>query len=285
MIESSKIELDSSKIPFEICRNKPNIYKFKDIYYNGGFFHYYTKKDKRKRKNIPKSLLDNFKIDTKIIYPVEKCTIIENLYIFWPMSLNNIGHFLYDNVLPIYKMIILDQEKYNINNKGSLYFIRRSDENTKEQTLRKKGEELLKIFVKEIKFLNKVKGPIYIKNATFQKSNLRSRPWDKYSKEMQEKKENKEFLQNFVKRIKDKYNINEIKDREKIVILSRGLANWRRITNESKIIKGLKEVGYKTELIKFERLTLKEEIEVINKTKILIAPYGAGVMGASLFLC
>jgi len=286
MDKSIKIELKSEKIPYEIRRNIPSIYKFRNIYYYENKFHYYS--EGKKRKIIPSSLLKDFKVDKKITYPLDKCLIIDKAYIFWPMSLNNIGHFMYDNVIPIYKMMVIDQDEFDIDTNHRILLIRRPEEKKKEQTLTEKGKEILKIFSNNAHFINDIKKPIFFKNVIMQNSNLRTRPWNEYSTILKNDNINKFFFKNFVQIIKKKYKTKATgvpgPNNCKIVLLSRGLAKWRRTLNEDKLVKKLKESKYDIELVKFENLSLKEEIDLMNQTKILIAPYGAGVMAASLFL-
>lgn len=281
---SSKIKLDSKKIPFEIRRNIPDIYNFQNVYYYDNKFHYYTEKKQDLKHCVSKHLANQFKIDTKIIHQIEKCLIIDTAYIFWPMSLNNIGHTMYDNFLPIYKLMVLDQETFDINKNNTIYLVRRLEETENEQKLRNKQKELLKVFSNNIEFINKIKQPIFIKNCIMQKTNMKPRPWKEYDVKLKKDDINKEFLKCFIKKIKEAYNIENVENPNKIIYLSRSGARWRKVQNEDKLIKRLKESNYDIELVKFEKLSLKEEISLMNNTKIFIAPYGAGVMASSCFL-
>ena len=304
MISTIK-KLDSCKIPYEIRRNIPDIYKFTNITYYDKSFHYHDKDI----KTIPSPLLPYFKKDQS--RSASECEVIDTAYIYWPMSLNNIGHFLYDNVIPIYKMMVLDQDKFDVDTNSLLILMKRPEEKENEQKLTKKRKEILKIFFKKIESGRPMvsdyrdacisgsddKKKIYIKNAIFQKSNLKSRPWKEYSVSLQNKQINSEFFYNFSKIIKN--NKDPLRrrleppgqrpgpgagsDPTRIVLLSRNDAKWRRVTNEKELVKKLKE-KYDIDAVKFEKLSLEEEIKLMTETKILIAPYGAGVMSASLFL-
>ena len=112
--------LDSRSIPYEIRRNPINIYNCKNILYN--------KIQKTKKTNrygdqniINEEFLYNnngliFPNDCKILFEKNsrnvqpKNTISKKVYLYKVMSLNNLGHFFIDNLIPIIKMIFIDQQ-------------------------------------------------------------------------------------------------------------------------------------------------------------------------------
>ena len=282
---STKTQLDSTIIPFEIRRNIPKIYKFTNIYYYDNSFHYCGDKTIKKRKCIPHLLGEHFKIDHKIVHPMDKCLVIDTAYVFWPMSLNNIGHFMYDNLLALYKMIATEQDKLDINTDVRIFFVRRPKEKIKEQTITPKEIEIFKVFSRhKVQFMKKIKQPIFIKNVIMQKTDMKTRPWKEYDSDLKNDQVNKDFFKSFIGLIKKQFNIESVKKPHRIVLLSRNGAKWRRVPNEDKLIQKLKQSNYNVESVKFENLSLKEEITLMSETKIFIAPYGAGVMASSCFL-
>ena len=59
------------------------------------------------------------------------------------------------------------------------------------------------------------------------------------------------------------------------IFISRSKSNRRKITNEEDVIKLVTNYGFK--IIYMEDLNVIEQINLFNKTKVIIAPHGAGI--------
>ncbi|HCX74482.1 MAG TPA: hypothetical protein DHU93_02695 [Algoriphagus sp.] len=60
------------------------------------------------------------------------------------------------------------------------------------------------------------------------------------------------------------------------IYISRENAAHRKVLNEKEVIKKLKSKGF--EIVYFEHLTVREQIEIMMETKILVGLHGAGLV-------
>tara|TARA_Y100001970_G_C14102483_1_gene786255 strand:+ start:75 stop:1076 length:1002 start_codon:yes stop_codon:yes gene_type:complete len=238
------IELDSSFIPYELRRNPIKMFINNNIYYTNNKFNYEFCNDK---------LCINNNVNKKIQYKkIEDIVIIHNQV--WE---HNYGHFILDNLLPIFKLICTYKNNLNPNCNLVLYLNRHST-----KPLNNKWEKILKCFVSKIKYLNE---NIFFKKAIILYQSF-EKPW---KSKINNSVNNIEFFCNFREIVYKKININKNSNPQDINFLSRKNAKWRKVINEDSI---------KYNKISFEKISLKHEIEVINNTKILITPYGAGIV-------
>jgi hypothetical protein len=293
--------LDSRSIPYEIRRNPINIYNCKNILYN--------KIQKTKKTNrygdqniINEEFLYNnneliFPNDCKIIFEKNlrnvqpKNTISKKVYLYKVMSLNNIGHFFIDNLIPIIKMIFIDQQilknsAKSVNRDNYIIFLRSHEESNKCQTIINKHREYFLPYTQhEVKFLSYYPDKtlftdVVISTLGIGKS-ISFTNWYKYENhEMIDESINKNFVQ-LIKKIYFKFhNIEENKNPNKIVILSRKNAKHRRVRNERELVNALNSRFNNVELIKFEKFNLKDELDLLNNVSLFISPHGAGIISS-----
>ena len=293
--------LDSRSIPYEIRRNPINIYNCKNILYN--------KIQKTKKKNrygdqniINEEFLYNnngliFPNDCKILFEKNskniqpRNTISKKVYLYKSMSLDNIGHFFIDNLIPIIKMIFIDQQilknsTMNINRDNYIIFLRSHEESNKQQTIINKHREYFLPYTQhEVKFLSYYPDKTLFTDVVISTLGLGKSisfsNWHKYENhEMIDESINKKFVQ-LIKKIYFKfYNIEENKNPDKIVILSRKNAKHRRVRNESQLVNILNSRFNNVELIKFEKFNLKDELDLLNNVSLFISPHGAGIISS-----
>lgn len=240
--------LNTNFIPYEIRRNPIKMFNMNDIYYSNNKFyslHYPKEFDKLFSTNINNNL--TYKI-------VETPVIIFFEYLSY---LNNYGHFILDNLIPIFKTICTYKQNLYPDNQIILYLYRDTD-----NPLNEKWKILLECFVSKVEYFDT--------NILFKKAIITVQsfipPW---KSKLNNSINNVIFFNNFIDIIYKKFNIVKNNEPTEINFLSRYGAKWRRILNEN-------DIPYKK--ITFENLTINEEIEKMNNTKILITPYGAGLV-------
>ena len=246
-MQKINIELDTNFIPYEIRRNPLKMFYMDSIYYSN---------NKLYKTEFPKEFNNIFStnINEHLTYK-----IIENpVIIFFQRFKDNYGHFIFDNLIPLFKLICTHQQNLYPKNELVLYLYKKDN----SQKLNDKWEKLLECFVCKVEYFNE--------NLCFKKAIIANvsleQPWkSKIIKSIN----NNIFMDNFIDIIYKKFEINRISDPKEINFLSRKNAKWRRILNEN-------EINYTK--ICFEDISINEEIEIINKTKILITPYGAGIV-------
>ena len=238
--------LNTNFIPYEIRRNPIKIFNINDVYYSNNKFyslHYPIEFDK----------LFSININNNLTYKTIETPVI----IFFQSHLNNFGHFILDNLIPIFKTICIYKQNLYPDNKIILYLYRDT-----RIPINKKWEKLLECFVSKVEYFDK--------NLLFKKAIITYQsfigPW---KSKINNSINNTIFLSNFIDIIYKKLNIVKNNEPTEINFLSRKKAKWRRVLNEKDII-------YKK--ISFENLTINEEIEKMNNIKILITPYGAGLV-------
>ena len=237
-------------IPYEMRRNPINIFCMENIYFSNKKF--YKKHYKKEFSNIFSKNIDDQLAYTELDKPV---------IIFLQSWLNNYGHFILDNLIPIFKIICTYQNNLYPKNKLILYLYRDSP-----KPLNNKWEKLLKCFVSEVKYFSE---NLFFKKVIISHQLFKG-PWkSKINKSIN----NSIFLNNFVDIIYKNFKISRVNNPKEINFLSRKNAKWRRILNED-------DINYKK--IRFENKSINEEIEIINNTKILIVPYGAGLVSGLL---
>ena len=306
---SSFKTLNSKRIPYEVRRNPINIYNFKNIVYNK--IHSY--KHKYGRYNNRVKLLEEFLYnnknstlpnDCKVIFELKDNNhqinisniITKKVYLYKVMSLDNIGHFYIDNLIPIIKMIFIDQnilnnQINNIDRDNYIIFLNTHGETPKQQKMKAKHIEYLLPFTKnKIQFLSDYPDKTLFKDIvistlgigqpeSYMDHNNEIHTWYKYNQPIDENI-NKKFIQT-IKQIYFKfYNIHENNNPQNIVILSRANAKHRRILNEQELFNTLKEIHSNVKLIKLENFNLKDELELLNNVLLFITPHGAGVISA-----
>ena len=242
-------------IPYEIRRHSHKIHLYRNIKYD--------------------ALKREFYQSTNISSIKEPC------FLYYPLALNNIGHFIYDNAIPIYKMICIEREEslhlYQLTDRNiHIFLAQRPEETRQQQTLTSKGEQILKCFTEnKIRYIFEEREDIYFDKLIICKPDLSVRPWTIYPNIKHNI--NSIFLKNFINQIYVHLNIKRNENPTKIIFQSRKKAKWRKITNEDTL---RVQLGDKVEFVSFETLNLREELELLNNTKILIAPYGAGNISA-----
>ena len=306
---SSFKTLNSKKIPYEVRRNPINIYNFKNIVYNK--IHSY--KHKCGRYNNSVKLLEEFLYnnknstlpnDCKVIFELKDNNhqinisniITKKVYLYKVMSLDNIGHFYIDNLIPIIKMIFIDQnilnnQINNIDRDNYIIFLNTHGETPKQQKMKAKHIEYLLPFTKnKIQFLSDYPDKTLFKDIvistlgigqpeSYMDHNNEIHTWYKYNQPIDENI-NKKFIQT-IKQIYFKfYNIYENNNPQNIVILSRANAKHRRILNEPELFNTLKEMQSNVKLIKLENFNLKDELQLLNNVSLFISPHGAGAISA-----
>ena len=235
---SKSSNLDTTFIPYELRRNPINIFIVNDIYYC-----------------CKNSFLQQYKnnINTEKLYK----KIYDTCIIFNQVFENNYGHFIIDNLLPIFKLICTYEKTLYPRNQIVLYLKRKSN-----LPINNKWCKLLKCFVSDVRYLNE---NIFIEKGIISYQSWKQ-PWIS-------KKNNSEntikFLNNFRDIVYNKLKININDKPEKTIFLSRKNAKWRKVLNEDNI---------KYNKISFENISLEDEITTMNNTKIFIAPYGAGLV-------
>ena len=240
------IKLNTNFIPYEIRRNPIKIFYMTDIYYSKKTFY---------KKYYPDELSNIFSnnINKKLDYKIIDTPVI----IFFQSWLQNYGHFILDNLIPIFKIICTYQQDLYPKNNLILYLYRDTSE-----PINDKWKELLECFVSNVKYFNK---DLLFKKAIISHQLFKG-PWEST---LNDSNNCKIFLNNFIDIIYKKFKVNRINDPKEIIYLSRKNAKWRRVLNEDKI---------KYKKISFEKLSFVEELEILNKTKIFITPYGAGIV-------
>ncbi len=258
--------INTSTIPYEIRRNPLKLLLFK---------HSEIKNHKLLISPIHRLYrdYDKFVVKTEQITKTNDKT--PYVYVYRTMSLDNYGHFVIDNLIPLYKMIVLTQG-YNFNREDVLFcFLKAPKETEHQQTLTEKQKKLLSVFSSHpIRFIEEIPD-MKINNlivpflglgesVAFMKWNQ----YDKYDESI-----TVEFLKQFQKRI---YKFFEIKTKqpEKNIFLSRAGAKHRKVLNESELVKQLK-----LEPVSFQNKTISEELQLFADSKQVITPYGAGIVG------
>lgn len=241
---SEAVVLDTKFIPYELRRNPINIFIMNNIYYNNNQFNYNICNGKLQYNNNINKEISYKKID-------DICIIFNQV---WE---DNYGHFILDNLLPIFKLICTYEKNLYPSNKIVLYLKRKSC-----LPINNKWCELLKCFVSEVRYLN---ANICIKKGIISYQSWKQ-PW---KSKINNSVNTIQFLNNFIDIIYEKLKLNKNDNPKNINFLSRKNAKWRKVLNEDDI---------KYNKISFENISLKEELEIISNTKILITPYGAGLV-------
>ena len=257
--------LDSDNIPWECRRNISIISKFTNVYWNKNKFIL------TKNTFIPNELknyfshINNFNSDNNILN-------IKKGYFHFALFFSNIGHYFTDDLIPIGKMIFLnnDQNNKNIN----IIFLKNDDEKSEFQLLSKKNKDFLKYFTNnEIKFLKDYNCEIFFDELIiFHKYYVRKlKIWNEPTTP------NYKYLKLFINKFKE--NCNKIVP-YKITFLSRKNAKYRRIINEKELLKELEKKYDNINLVEFENLSIQQQITLMNETKLFIAPHGAGIISS-----
>jgi hypothetical protein len=266
-ITSNHEYLDSDKIPWECRRNKSIISKFTNVYWNKNTFIL------SENTFIPNDLKQNFR-NGKINMDnnVKK---INKGYFHFALFFSNIGHFFTDDIIPIYKMILLNEDD---NNKDiNIIFLKNSDELPEYQILNSKNKQLLLPFTNnKIQFLKDYDSEIFLKEVIiFHKYYSRKIHPITIGGFNEPKNPNYKYFKNLVQIYK--HNSKSVTP-YKVVILSRKNAKYRKIINENDLFNELKQIYKNVELVEFEKLSINEQINLMNETKIFITPHGAGVI-------
>lgn len=258
--------LNTDKIPWECRRNKSTISKFTNVYWAKNKFIL------SENTFIPKDL-NNFFINKKDIRIKDNTININKGYFHFALFFSNIGHYFTDDVIPIAKMILLNNDQ---NNKDiNIIFLKNSEEQEKYQILSNKNKQFLKPFTnKDIKFLSEYNQEIFFNEIIiFHKNYVRKiKNWNEPNNQ------NYKYLTNFVNIYKDYFNCNQSIKPNKIIILSRKNASYRKLVNENELLIRLKNIYDDVKLIEFEKMSIKDQIMLMNETKIFISPHGAGVI-------
>lgn len=237
------LELDTDFIPYELRRNPIKMFIINDIIYSHNKFNY----------NISNGNVQYNNIDKEISYK----EIYDSCIIFNQVWEDNYGHFILDNLLPIFKLICTYEKNLYPNNNIILYLQRKS-----HLPINNKWCELLKCFVSDVRYLNE---NIFMKEGILSYQ-VWKQPWkSKINNSINTIK----FLNNFRDIIYKKLKLNKNDNPKQINFLSRKNAKWRKVLNEDDI---------KYNKISFENISLKEEVNIMNNTKIFITPYGAGLV-------
>jgi len=298
--------LNSESIPYEIRRNPINIYNFENILYKEINMklklNRYNNQEIVKEKFLYKNEQCKIPNDCKILFEEDRTqsiinnTITKKVYLYKVMSLDNIGHFFIDNLIPIIKMIFIDQKILqnsisNINRDNYIIFLRAHDESDYNQTIRDKYREYLLPFTKhKIKFLSDYPTGTLFKNIIISTLGIGQAisfsNWHKYENyETIDETINKNFVKLIKKMYLKFYNISENKNPNKIVLLSRDGAKHRRVKNEKELFNNLNMRYNNVELIKFENYNLKDELNLLNNVSLFISSHGAGVISSFFIPC
>lgn len=261
-----KTIINTSDIPYEIRRNPLEITLFKNS----------EIKDHKilisPNHTIHKDY-NNFIIKTNEIK--KSNDNVPYVYVYRTMSLDNYGHFIIDNLIPLYKMIVLTQG-YNFKRKDVLFcFLKAPKETEHQQTLTQKQIQLLSTFSSHpIRFIQDIPD-MKINNIVLPflglGQSISFMKWHQYKTYNEDI--SKEFLKNFQKRIFNHFNII-LRKPTKHVFLTRQGAKHRRVLNEQEVVKELC-----LEPITFQNKTIIEELQLFADSKLVVTPYGAGIVG------
>ncbi len=166
-LNTTYIKLNGSYIPYETRRNPINIYNFKNIVLNNSK-NFSTKMNQRgEAERVKEHFLyennDNFVIpsDCAIMFNKYKkehvsSYIGKKTYVYKIMTMNNIGHFIIDNLYPIIKMIFTDQNMLDkpissLNRNINIIFLKTYSESENNKLF---GKNILIIYyhLRKIKF-------------------------------------------------------------------------------------------------------------------------------------
>ena len=208
--------------------------------------------------------------------PVQPTETFKYVYVYRTMSLDNYGHFVIDNLIPLYKMIVLTQG-YDFRREDVLFcFLKAPQETKKQQTLSGKQNNLLQAFSSHpIRFIEDIPD-MAIDNLVLPFLGLGQSisfcKWQEYSQPNEDASIT--FLHNFRKRLINHFKIKQnIPDQR--IFLSRKGAKHRRVTNESELTTQLQLTP-----VTFENKTISEELQTFSDSKLTVMPYGAGIVGA-----
>lgn len=261
-----KYIINTSEIPYEIRRNPLQITLFKNS----------------EIKNHKLLIHPNHEIHNDLTPFVHKTNNISTtsqktpyVYVYRTMSLDNYGHFIIDNLIPLYKMIVLTQG-YDFDRDDVLFcFLKAPKETVHQQTLTHKQIQLLSAFSSHpIRFIEEIPD-MHINNLVVPflglGQSIAFMKWHEYK--VYNEDVSVEFLQNFQTRIFTFFDIKR-EEPHKSVFLSRQGAKHRKILNEQEVIKGLE-----LEAVSFQNKTISEELQLFADSKLVITPYGAGIVG------
>lgn len=298
-LNTTYIKLNGSYIPYETRRNPINIYNFKNIVLNNSK-NFSTKMNQRgEAERIKEYFLyennHNFVIPSDCVIMFNKykkehvsAYIGKKTYVYKIMTMNNIGHFIIDNLYPIIKMIATDQNMLDkpisaLNRNINIIFLKTYSESEKQQTVWKKHFDYLLPFTKnKIQFLSDISDKTLFEDVILCTCGIgKKRGHSNWMQHENLNENNSIKFCNFVKNIYYKfYNITENIYPKKIIILSRRNAKHRIIRNEKEMFNTLNQKYNNVELVEFEKYNLQNELKLLNNTFIFITPHGAGVISS-----
>lgn len=260
--------LDTSLVPWECNRNQVPISKYKNVFWDGKHF---IVSSETHIPNDLSSIIKRKKIDIPI-----NTIIIKKSYIHFAHFFSNIGHYFIDNLIPISKMLLLNNDIKNRN--VNIIFIKNILEKPEFQIFKSKNIQLLEPFTENVvKFISDYPSNIHFEEIIF------------YHNGYANKKKNWNIPYkvdySLLREVNNIYNVFYSKNRniipQDITILSRKNAKYRRLVNEKELHKTLKSISScNVNLVEFENLSIEEQNILMQQTKLFITPHGAGVISA-----
>ena len=297
-LNTTYIKLNGSYIPYEIRRNPINIYYFKNIVLNNSN----NLSTKINQRGEPERIKEHFLYENDDLVIPSDCNVMFNkyqkqhvskyigkkTYIYKIMTMNNIGHFIIDNLYPIIKLIFTDQNMLDkpisaLNRNINIIFLKSYSESEKQQTVWKKHFDYLLPFTEnKIQFLSEISDKTLFENVILCTCGIGKKKGHSNWIPHENLNENNSIkFCNLVKKIYHKfYNITENIFPKKIIILSRKNAKHRIIRNETQLYDTLNKKYNNVQLIEFEKYRLVDELKLLNNTLIFITPHGAGVISS-----
>ena len=260
------MKLPTEDIPYEIRRNPLQISLFKNTKIVDHKLILDQPVDKALKSFVVKSS------------PTTPTTSYKYVYVYRTMSLDNYGHFIIDNLIPLYKMIVLTQG-YDFNRDDVLFcFLKAPKETVKQQAISEKQNKLLEAFSSHpIRFIEEMPD-IAIDNLVVPFLGLGTSisfcKWQEYKHHQLNEQISSLFLQNFRKHLLDHFQI-QIKAPNKRVFLSRKKAKHRKVLNEDAFT-----AEHQILPVTFENKTIQEELQLFSDAAITVTPYGAGIVGS-----
>tara|TARA_B100001778_G_C18554441_1_gene614593 strand:+ start:335 stop:1462 length:1128 start_codon:yes stop_codon:yes gene_type:complete len=204
-------------------------------------------------------------------------------YIYRLMKADNMFHFFHDNILPIIKMIfidqnILDKDISKINCDINIIFIYGHNDPgiNNERTIKEKHLQYLRpLTSNKIMFLSEIPNYTLFENIITGPIKYVSSYLNTYT-DVDENK-NIKFMKYIKQLYYNYYSIQENKSPNKIIILSRKNANTRKMINEQLLFDTLNNNYKNIELLELSwNSSLYDEMKILNEALIFITPHGAG---------
>ena len=261
-----KHTVPTDQIPYEIRRNPLHISLYK----------YSAIKNHKLLIHPSHKLHGDMKPFISYTNDIQESNDEKYVYVYRTMSLDNYGHFIIDNLIPLYKMIVLTQG-YDFQRDNVLFcFLKAPKETAKQQTLTTKQKQLLSIFSSHpISFISEIPDQpvtnLVIPFLGLGKS-IAFMKWKQYKNYNEQV--SIEFLTKFRERVLSFFEITPSNDGFKKIFLSRKGAKHRRVTNEDDVISSLELTS-----ISFKDKTIQEELQIFVDADLVITPYGAGIVG------